>query len=360
MPYKRYIINTLVGDKMNIVVQKFGGTSIRNREGFNKSILHIKKELKLNHKVICVVSAMGRNNEPYATDTLKSLINNYVSKKEQDRLLSIGEIISSIVFTDFLVENGIKAVSLSTKEIGIITNNNFTNADIIKINTMEILNKLSGYDVLVVPGFQGLTTDSDISTLGRGGSDTSAIALGISLNALYVEIISDVEGVFTVDPRIVPEAIKFPKLNYDMLVDMTYNGSKVLHYKGAVLARNHKIPLRFVSYDNYNSYTEVVDEPVILTNLSYQTDYVKYEINHHIDDHNIYKEENNYYVHINDDNQWQELINGLNVPYKRFEGYSKITVIKYDEEKSLSYHFVETKYVYDKLNQLHQQIFKTG
>ena len=138
---------------------------------------------------------MGRNESPYATDILKNLIKNYVSKREQDRLLSIGEIISSIVFADFLIEKGINAVSLSTKEIGIITNNKFTNADIIEINNQMIKEKLNNYDVLVIPGFQGTTIDMDITTLGRGGSDTTAIALGVSLNACRVDIISDVKGV---------------------------------------------------------------------------------------------------------------------------------------------------------------------
>ncbi len=349
-----------VGDKMNIVVQKFGGTSIKNEEGFKKSIIHIKKELKLNHKVISVVSAMGRNKDPYATDTLKNLITNKVSKKEQDRLLSIGEIITSIVFTDFLIENGIQAISLSTKEIGILTNNNFTNADIIKINDLDILNYLSEYDVLVVPGFQGLTLDQEVTTLGRGGSDTTAIALGIALNAMYVEIISDVEGVFTADPRIVPQAIKIPKLNFDVLVDMTKNGSKVLHAKGALLAKNHHINLRFVAIDDYNSYTEVEDEKVLITNLSYKTDYIQYHINQTILDKFVYKIENMYYIHIDHDEFFKNILDTQNIPYERKEGFSKITTIKYDEERSESYIFVETNNVYQELNDLHQKIFKTG
>jgi len=345
---------------MNIVVQKFGGTSIRNKDGFQKSIIHIRKELKLNHKIICVVSAMGRNCDPYATDTLKNLIKNNVSKKEQDRLLSIGEIISSIVFTDFLIENGIKAISLSTKELGIITNNNFTNADIIKINDLDILNKLSDFDVVVVPGFQGLTLDQEITTLGRGGSDTTAIALGIALNAMYVEIISDVEGVFTADPRIVPEAIKIPKLNFDVLVDMTKNGSKVLHAKGALLAKEHHVNLKFVSIEDFNSYTEVEDEKVLITNLSYKTDFIEYCINQQAIDKNLYQVRDVYYIHLDHDEAFKTHLDMEKIEYERKEGFSKITIIKYDEEKSEEFYFVETQQVYQELNDLHQKIFKTG
>src|SRR5690554_804652 len=261
---------------MNIVVLKFGGTSVSNRCGFEKSIKHIRKELKLNNKVICVVSAMGRDKAPYATDTLKNLIKNNVSKKEQDRLLSVGEIISSIVFTDYLIDNKIKAVSLSTREIGITTNNKFTNADIIEVNNDSIIEKFYTYEVLIIPGFQGLTLNKNITTLGRGGSDTTAIALGVSLNAQRVDIISDVKGVFTADPRIVLNAKKIPKLNYDFLCDMTHNGSKVLHDKGAICARKHKLPLRFVDIDDFNSYTLVEECDVKEINLSYQKNYVKY------------------------------------------------------------------------------------
>ncbi len=341
-------------------MQKFGGTSIRNKEGNYKSIVHIKKELKLNHKVICVVSAMGRESEPYATDTLKNLIRNYVTKKEQDRLLSIGEIISSVVFTDFLVENGIKAISLSTKEIGIITNNNFTNADIIKINDIDILNKISEYDVIVVPGFQGLTIDGEVSTLGRGGSDTTAITLGIALNALYVEIISDVDGVFTADPRIVPDAVKIPKLNFDVLIDMTQNGSRVLHYKAAKLAKNHNIKMKFVSINDYNSYTEVIDEEVLMTNLSYKTDYIQYKIKNKVDFIKCYEYENNYYVHLEDSILFHNYLNEKNILSEKKEGFSKITIIIYGKIKSFQTYFVETKYVYKKLNELHQKIIKRG
>ncbi|MDF2698748.1 MAG: aspartate kinase [Haloplasmataceae bacterium] len=346
---------------MNIVIQKFGGTSIRNPEGYQKSLIHIKKELKLNHKIVCVVSAMGRVGEPYATDTLKNLIKNHVSKKEQDRLISIGEVISSVVFTDFLVENGIKAISLSTKELGINTNNNFTNADIIKVNDLDILNKLCDYEVVVVPGFQGLTLESDVTTLGRGGSDTTAIALGITLNAKYVEIISDVPGVFTADPRIVPSATKIPKLNYDILLAMTKSGSKVLHYKGALMAYNHRIKMKFVDVNDFNSYTVVEDENVLVKNVSYKNDFIKYTLNEGIGllDY-VYRYNNDQYVHIDDEFIFDQYLKINNIEYTKSANYSKVTVIIYDMLKMEEYHFVETQNVNDKINELHEKFVIKG
>lgn len=351
---------------MKLVVQKFGGTSIRTKDGFAKAKMHIEKELKLNHKVVCVVSAMGRIGDPYATDTLKNLIKNNVSKKEQDRLLSLGEIITSVVFADYLLEEGINATSLSVKETGIITNNNFTNADIIKIDKRIIMHKLLLYDVVVVPGFQGLTVDYEVATLGRGGSDTTAIALGYALNAERVDIVSDVLGVFTVDPRIVPEAIKIPKLNYDVLVDMTQNGSRILHVKGAQMAKNHRIKLRFVGIDDYNSFTEVEDSEVIVTNLSYKNDFIKYEIIGDIDDINIksqdeiYRDQDYLYVHQDNEVKLVKLLNEANVAYKRFSGYSKIALIKYDSTKEITHFFVETSQVKEKLRELHYKYVLKG
>lgn len=345
---------------MDIVILKFGGTSVSDRSGFEKSLIHIKNELELNNKVICVVSAMGRDESPYATDTLKNLIKNYVSEKEQDRLMSIGEIISSIVFADFLIENGVKAVSLSTKEIGIITNNKFTNADIIEVRNEIIEEKLKNYDVLVIPGFQGITVDMDITTLGRGGSDTTAIALGVSLKASRVDIISDVKGVFTADPRLVPTARKIPVLNYDFLYDMTQNGSKVLHHKGATLVKEHKLPLRFVDIDDFNSYTTVEDTEIQEINLSYRRDYIKYRLRKNINDLNVIKVDNEYYVHRDYEPLWLHKLAKRKIKYNKKEGYSKITVIDYTNGRNLQHHFVDTPDVIIKLNELHEKIFQSG
>ena len=346
---------------MEIVVLKFGGTSIRDKEGFTKSIVHIKKELKLNHKIVCVVSAMGRNGEPYATDTLKNLIKNRVTKKEQDRLLSLGEMISSIVFTDYLIDHGIKAISLSTKEIGIITNNNFGNADIIKVNDLDIINKLSEYDVVVVPGFQGLTVDYDVATFGRGGSDSTAIALGIHLKAKYIDIISDVAGVFTADPRIVPKAIKLPKINYDVLLDMTKNGSKVLNYKGAKLIHKDRVKLKFVDIEDFNRYTEVVDEPVFVTNLSYKNDFIRYSLEKGIGIFDyVFKYSHHYYVHSDYEYLFEDYLKSNEIQFSKDDGFSKITVLKYDEFKSEDIHFVKSMNVFEKLNEFHQKTVEMG
>ncbi len=194
---------------MKIIVQKFGGTSVRDENGRKHALHHIKKSLDAGYKVVTVVSAMGRKGEPYATDTLLSLVNqeeSHISNREQDLLLSCGELISAIVFSNMLNENGIKAAALNGAQAGFITNDDFTNAKIIEMNCDRIHEELADVDVIVVTGFQGQTKKGDTTTLGRGGSDTSASALGVALHAEYIDIFTDVEGVMTADPRIVKVA----------------------------------------------------------------------------------------------------------------------------------------------------------
>lgn len=145
---------------MKIIVQKFGGTSVRDDNGRKHALHHIKKSLAAGYKVVTVVSAMGRKGEPYATDTLLSLVNqeeSTISKREQDLLLSCGELISAIVFSNMLNENGIKAAALNGAQAGFVTNDDFTNAKIIEMNCDRIHEELENVDVIVVTGFQGQT-----------------------------------------------------------------------------------------------------------------------------------------------------------------------------------------------------------
>jgi aspartate kinase len=193
---------------MKIIVQKFGGTSVRDANGRERASYHIQSALEDGYKVVVVVSAMGRKGEPYATDTLLSLIDNnrHVSKREVDLLMSCGEVISSIVFSNMLNEKGIKATSLTGAQAGFLTNSDFTNAKIIEMKCDRLKEELKDHDVVVVTGFQGADEKGDTTTLGRGGSDTSASALGAAIDAEFVDIFTDVEGVMTADPRIVENA----------------------------------------------------------------------------------------------------------------------------------------------------------
>jgi aspartate kinase len=232
---------------MKIIVQKFGGTSVRDDHGREHSLMHIKHALTEGYKVVVVVSAMGRSGEPYATDTLLSLIDakeTRVSTREQDLLLSCGEIISSIVFSNMLNNNGVKATAVNGAVAGFCTNADFTNAKIVDMKCDRLRNMLEEYDVVVVAGFQGQTAEGDITTLGRGGSDTSASALGASLQAEYIDIFTDVEGVMTADPRIVEDARPLEVVTYNEICNMAYSGAKVIHPRAVEIAMHAKVPLR--------------------------------------------------------------------------------------------------------------------
>ncbi|MBF2399555.1 aspartate kinase [Listeria marthii] len=235
---------------MKIIVQKFGGTSVQNEKSRLMAFNHIKNALKEGYKVVVVVSAIGRYGDPYATDTLLELIgakNTKLTAREQDTLLSVGETISASVFTNMLKEANIKAEAFSGGQAGIITSDDHLNAKITEVDTTRLKNALTSLDVAVVAGFQGITDQGDISTLGRGGSDTSAAALGVSLQADYIDIFTDVDGMMTADPRIVEHARSLPRVSYNEVSNMAYQGAKVIHPRAVEIAMTAKIPMRIRS-----------------------------------------------------------------------------------------------------------------
>ncbi|EBF5183329.1 aspartate kinase [Listeria monocytogenes] len=235
---------------MKIIVQKFGGTSVQNEKSRLMAFNHIKQVLKEGYKVVVVVSAIGRYGYPYATDTLLELIgakNTKLTAREQDTLLSVGETISASVFTNMLKEAGIKAEAFSGGQAGIITSDDHLNAKITEVDTTRLKNALAELDVAVVAGFQGITANGDITTLGRGGSDTSAAALGVSLQADYIDIFTDVDGMMTADPRIVEHARSLPRVSYNEVSNMAYQGAKVIHPRAVEIAMTAKIPMRIRS-----------------------------------------------------------------------------------------------------------------
>ncbi|WP_442599553.1 aspartate kinase [Neobacillus sp. D3-1R] len=235
---------------MKIIVQKFGGTSVKDAKSREHAMNHIKKALEDNYKVVVVVSAMGRKGDPYATDTLLSLIGgsgSHISKREQDLLLSCGEVISSIVFTDLLLNNGIKAMSMTGSQAGFRTNDDFSNAKIIDMKCDRLLRELETHDVIVVAGFQGAAKNGDVTTIGRGGSDTSAAALGAALNAEWIDIFTDVDGIMTADPRVAENARPLNVVTYLEVCNMAYQGAKVIHPRAVEIAMQAKIPIRIRS-----------------------------------------------------------------------------------------------------------------
>ncbi|WP_019152734.1 aspartate kinase [Robertmurraya massiliosenegalensis] len=235
---------------MKMIVQKFGGTSVRSEETREYAINHIQKALADGYKVVVVVSAMGRSGDPYATDTLLSLIDGAktkVTKREQDLLLSCGEVISSVVFTEMLLKKGVKATSLTGSQAGFRTNDDHTNAKIVKMECDRVLEELQNYDVVVVAGFQGAAKNGDTTTIGRGGSDTSASALGAALQAEWVDIFTDVEGIMTADPRIAENARPLSVVTYNEVCNLAYQGAKVIHPRAVEIAMQAKIPIRIRS-----------------------------------------------------------------------------------------------------------------
>ncbi|WP_141603449.1 aspartate kinase [Terrilactibacillus laevilacticus] len=233
---------------MKIIVQKFGGTSVATEENRLKAIEHISKAVQDGHKVVVVVSAMGRSGAPYATDTLLSLVNDhYISAREKDLLMSCGEVISSIIFSNLLKSKSISSEALTGGQAGFLTSDMFTNAKIIDMKVDRLRFLLRQLDVVVVAGFQGQTDTGEITTLGRGGSDTSAAALGAALQAEWIDIFTDVEGVMTADPRIVNDARPLSVLTYQEICNLAYQGAKVIHPRAVEIAMNAKIPLHIRS-----------------------------------------------------------------------------------------------------------------
>ena len=190
---------------MKILVQKFGGTSVESYEKMNevcKIVKNYKKDDDL--RLVVVVSAMGRKGAPYATDTLISLcnsVNENPNKRELDMIMSCGEIISGSILTTMLNSQNIESIFLTGSQAGIITNGEFSNSKILDINPQRILKELKENKVVVIAGFQGVSKDGEITTLGRGGSDTSAVAIGKALKCNKVEIYTDVDGIMTADPK---------------------------------------------------------------------------------------------------------------------------------------------------------------
>ncbi|HBM81230.1 MAG: aspartate kinase [Clostridiales bacterium] len=231
---------------MKIIIQKFGGTSVSNvnhREMVIKKILQAKND---GYSPVVVVSAMGRKGDPYATDTLLSLIdasNTAIDKRETDMLMSCGEIISACVLYSMLKSRGVKCIAMTGGQAGIVTDDSFGSASVIKVNADNIYNYLTDGFIPIIAGFQGVTETGNITTLGRGGSDTTAAILGEALKAKEIEIFTDVDGIMTADPRIVPDAKVIGNMTYNEVFQFADEGAKVIHPRAVELAMRSNIPL---------------------------------------------------------------------------------------------------------------------
>ncbi|CAM4239590.1 aspartate kinase [Paenibacillus tarimensis] len=229
---------------MAILVQKFGGTSLATEEARQHVIEHIKRERAKGYQIAVVVSAMGRKGSPYATDTLLSLVTGSQSAREQDFLMACGEMISAAVLCSLLESEGIPAVALTGGQAGIRTDNQYGHARITRIDPAAMIRHLDQGRVVVVTGFQGMTDDGEITTLGRGGSDTSATAIGAALHAEMVDIYTDVEGILTADPKVVENARPLESVSYNEICNMARQGAKVIHPRAVEVAAQSNIPIR--------------------------------------------------------------------------------------------------------------------
>jgi aspartate kinase len=239
------------------VVQKFGGTSVADPERIKAVAEHVAYTKRHGNDVVVVVSAMGKT-----TDNLISLANQVSSThpgRELDMLLTTGERISMALVCMALADLGIDAVSFTGSQVGIITDTVHTKAKILEVKGDRLREALSAGKVAVVAGFQGVSTEREITTLGRGGSDTTAVALAAAMNADVCEIYTDVTGVFTADPRIVPQARKLQQLDFEEMLEMAGAGSKVLALRSVEFARNHNVPLHVRSSFTWETGTWVLD-----------------------------------------------------------------------------------------------------
>ncbi len=266
---------------MRVVVQKFGGSSVADTDRIKNVANRIAKNVQEGYKVVSVISAMGKT-----TDKLINLaksLSQRPDERELDMLLATGEQVSCALVAITLKDMGINAISLNAFQAKIITTKHHTNARIMDISVSHLKEYLKEYDVIVVTGFQGITEDGHFTTLGRGGSDTSAVALAAKLKC-NCEIYSDVVGVYSCDPRLYPNAKKWDYITYDDMLELAATGAKVLHSRSVEIAKKYNVKIYCASSFSQEEGTWVVDrlpewleEPVV-TGVSLDKNQMKVSI----------------------------------------------------------------------------------
>lgn len=244
--------------RKGLVVQKYGGSSVANVLRIQRVAQRVVEYRKKGHELVVVVSALGDT-----TDELIALadkINPHPSDREMDMLLSTGEQISVALLAMAIHKLGFQAISFTGAQVGIITDSSHTRARIIKINVDKIRGELKKGRIVIVAGFQGVTLNQDITTLGRGGSDLTAVALAKELQANFCEIYTDVEGIYTTDPRIEPQAKKIKKITYDEMLEMASLGAQVMQPRSIEVAKKFNVPLHVRSSFNTKKGTMIIKE----------------------------------------------------------------------------------------------------
>lgn len=243
---------------MSLVVQKFGGTSVADSERIRAVADHVARSRRDHDDVVVVVSAMGKTTDDLVR--LAAEVSLTQPNREVDMLLSAGERISMALLVMALADLDVTAESFTGSQAGIITDSVHTRAKIIEIRADRLLASLAAGAVPVVAGFQGMSTDRNITTLGRGGSDTTAVALAAALQADACEIYTDVSGIYSADPRIVSEARKLARVSYEEMLEIAAHGGRVLSLRSVEFARNHHVPLHVRSSFTWEPGTWVVEE----------------------------------------------------------------------------------------------------
>jgi aspartate kinase len=233
-----------------IVVLKFGGASVASPFDFDRVAEIVKSKVQEGNKIVVVVSAMLKSTDQLID--MAHLVHPNPPKRELDMLVSVGERISIALLAMSLDKIGIEAISLTGSQSGVITSIHHTEALIIDVKPSRVRKLLELNKVVIVAGFQGVSKDGDITTLGRGGSDTSAVALAIALGSSKVEFFKEVQGIYDKDPLKHQEAKFYPSLNYDSMIELCKNGAKVLHERAVSLAKKNGIVLEIKSFKNRN------------------------------------------------------------------------------------------------------------
>ena len=230
---------------MALIVQKFGGSSVADAERVRRVAGIIADAYAEGHDVIVILSAQGDTTDDLIEKAKE--INPNPSRREMDMLVSTGEQISIALMAMALEKMGLPVVSLTGWQIGMKTNSDYSNARIKKISTERIRNEIGKRRIVLVAGFQGINKYDDITTLGRGGSDTSAVAIAVAMNADICQIYTDVEGIYTADPRKIPGAVKLSEITYDEMLELASMGAQVLHNRSVELAKKYGIEMEVLS-----------------------------------------------------------------------------------------------------------------
>lgn len=240
---------------MGIIVQKFGGTSVANTERLRKVADIVTSAYRHGNDVVVVVSAQGDTTDDLIAKAAE--VNPNPSKREMDVLLNTGEMISMSLLAMTIENMGFPVVSLTGWQVGMQTDRNYGEARIKRVDCERIRSELDRKRIVIVAGFQGLNKEGDLTTLGRGGSDTTAVAIAATLGADLCQIYTDVDGVYTADPRIVPNARKLEEITYDEMLELASLGAQVLHNRSVEMAKKYNVALEVVSSFTRNPGTKV-------------------------------------------------------------------------------------------------------